>query len=64
VRIKWPNDIYYKDKVKLGGILVSCFTLPGHKSITAVVGKIDVGGPLVATQVVLGDHLRGAIWFS
>ena len=39
MRIKWPNDIYYKDKVKLGGILVSCFTLPGQKSITAVIGE-------------------------
>ena len=40
VRIKWPNDVYYKDKVKLGGILVSCFTLPGQNSITAVIGKM------------------------
>ena len=40
--IKWPNDIYYKDKVKLGGILVSCFTIPGQNTITAVIGTIYV----------------------
>ena len=39
VRIKWSNDIYYRDRVKLGGILVSCFSFGSNTTLTAVVGK-------------------------
>ena len=37
--IKWPNDIYYQSKVKLGGILVSCLSVGNNTSHTAVIGK-------------------------
>lgn len=37
--IKWPNDIYYKSQVKLGGILVSCLSLSSISSHTAIIGK-------------------------
>ena len=37
--IKWPNDIYYQAKVKLGGILVSCFSIGRSAALTAVVGE-------------------------
>ena len=39
VRIKWPNDIYYKSQVKLGGILVSCLSLGNSTSHTAIIGE-------------------------
>lgn len=36
VFIKWPNDIYYKKKVKLGGILVTAYTMGADT--TAIIG--------------------------
>ena len=36
--IKWPNDIYYRDKVKLGGVLVTCFSVGHATTTTAVIG--------------------------
>ncbi len=39
IRIKWPNDIYYKDQVKLGGILVTSYALPDTCHHTTVIGK-------------------------
>ena len=41
VEIKWPNDIYYKRQVKLGGILVTAFTL--GRDTTAIVGQWSSG---------------------
>lgn len=38
IRVKWPNDVYFKDQVKLGGILVSCFCIGGGSTQTAVIG--------------------------
>ena len=38
--IKWPNDIYYQAKVKLGGILVSCLSVGNSSSHTAVIGEL------------------------
>ena len=40
--IKWPNDIYYQNKVKLGGILNSCFSTSGSVALTAVIGEYTV----------------------
>ena len=42
VSIKWPNDIYYQNKVKLGGILISCFSTSGSVALTAVIGEYTV----------------------
>lgn len=39
IRIKWPNDIYYKNQVKLGGILVSCLSMGNSSTHTAIIGK-------------------------
>ena len=36
--IKWPNDIYYRDKVKLGGVLVTCFSVGRATTTAAVIG--------------------------
>ena len=36
VSIKWPNDIYYKKEAKLGGIIVTSFSL-GEKTV-AIIG--------------------------
>ncbi|CAI8054505.1 Biotin--protein ligase [Geodia barretti] len=39
VCIKWPNDIYYQNRVKLGGVLVSVFSASDPTSpTTAVIG--------------------------
>lgn len=40
IRIKWPNDIYYKSQVKLGGILVSCVSLGNSTTHTAIIGMV------------------------
>lgn len=38
--IKWPNDIYYKNQVKLGGVLVTSFTAgSGSTPTTAIIGE-------------------------
>ena len=38
--IKWPNDIYYQNRVKLGGVLVSAFSPSSPTSpTTAVIGE-------------------------
>ena len=42
VSIKWPNDIYYQSKMKLGGILISCFSASGSVALTAVIGEYTV----------------------
>ena len=39
LQIKWPNDIYYKDQVKLGGILVTSFAILHSPDHTAIVGE-------------------------
>lgn len=51
ISIKWPNDIYYKDK-KLGGILIEN-TLMGSAIKTAVIG---IG--LNVNQQLFADELR------
>lgn len=38
IRIKWPNDIYYRSHVKLGGILVSCLSLGNTQTHSAIIG--------------------------
>jgi biotin--protein ligase len=39
VCVKWPNDIYYQDQVKLGGILVTTFSGGGTSDpTTAIIG--------------------------
>ena len=35
--IKWPNDIYYQKEAKLGGVVVTTFTL--GKETIAVIGE-------------------------
>lgn len=35
--IKWPNDLYFKGEAKLGGILVTTFSM--GQQTTAVIGK-------------------------
>ncbi len=40
ITIKWPNDIYYQSRVKLGGILVSCLSLGNSTAHTAIVGTL------------------------
>lgn len=40
IRIKWPNDIYYESRVKLGGILVSCLSLGNSSAHTAIIGIV------------------------
>ena len=38
--VKWPNDIYYQDQVKLGGILVTTFSGGGTSDpTTAIIGE-------------------------
>ena len=37
IMIKWPNDIYYKKEAKLGGVIVTSFSL-GEKTI-AIIGR-------------------------
>jgi hypothetical protein len=37
LRLKWPNDIYFGNQVKIGGVLVNS-TVMGNK-LHAVVGK-------------------------
>ncbi len=44
VRIKWPNDIYYKSQVKLGGILVSCISIGSGLTQSAIIGNIRHNG--------------------
>ena len=49
--IKWPNDIYYQNRVKLGGVLVSAFSPSSPTSpTTAVIGEgKSLSLPLLST---------------
>lgn len=45
MEIKWPNDIYYKRQIKLGGILVTAFTIGADTTATiGEPGNTDVLG--------------------
>ena len=35
--LKWPNDIYFGDKVKIGGVIVTSSATSG--TLCAVIGK-------------------------
>lgn len=37
LRLKWPNDIYYSDKMKLGGVVVKSSLMGG--ACDAIIGK-------------------------
>ena len=34
--LKWPNDIYFGDKVKIGGVIVTSSAMSG--TLSAVIG--------------------------
>lgn len=40
LRLKWPNDIYYSDKMKLGGVVVKSTTMDGK--LHALIGKLSL----------------------
>lgn len=51
LRVKWPNDIYYRNLMKLGGILVTSILigstfhlLIGNNSIDNKSNNLKVGG--------------------
>ena len=54
--MKWPNDIYYKSDMKLGGILV-------QSSVMGKMAYINVG-ELVVTSLTysLCTELCGVVW--
>lgn len=39
LRLKWPNDIYYSDKMKLGGVVVKSSLMGG--ACDAIIGKFQ-----------------------
>jgi len=57
VRLKWPNDIYYKDKVKLGGVIVnSSFN---GRSLVANIGcglNLDNSAPTMSINQILEKY--------
>lgn len=51
LRIKWPNDIYYGDKFKIGGVLITTHVI--GDVITAAIGVLT----LLFQHVILSSPL-------
>ncbi|XP_074651920.1 biotin--protein ligase-like [Tubulanus polymorphus] len=54
LRLKWPNDIYYGDHMKLGGVLVNCTSI--NNVVHAIIGcgfNVSNRNPLICLNDVI-----------
>ncbi|XP_063433359.1 biotin--protein ligase-like [Mytilus trossulus] len=57
LRLKWPNDIYYSDKMKLGGVIVRSTTMNGH--LHALIGcgyNVSNKNPTICVNDVINSY--------
>ncbi|CAC5381441.1 HLCS [Mytilus coruscus] len=57
LRLKWPNDIYYSDKMKLGGVIVKSTTMNGN--LHALIGcgyNVSNKNPTICVNDVINSY--------
>lgn len=51
LRLKWPNDIYYSDKMKLGGVVARSSFVNG--ACDAIIGEFCVSSDIYIKKVCI-----------
>lgn len=57
LRLKWPNDIYYRDQMKLGGVLVTSTIMGGNVHATIGCGvNVANSHPTICINDIIQHH--------
>ncbi|KAK0148789.1 Biotin--protein ligase [Merluccius polli] len=59
LRVKWPNDIYYSNKIKLGGVLVTSTLMgPNFHLLIGCGFNVSNGNPTICINDLVTKHNR------